>query len=114
LQVEEAIVVAAKRLVKVRSSRLCFFYRPVYVSFRLFGMKDALAFSVEHDVLQEAIGVVIVPHQGRPRVDLRQLHDLLKYVWSICAMSLADDEQRSSTSITMAFRNCLHGRYSEE
>lgn len=44
-------------------------------------MKDALAFSVEHDMLQEAIGIVIVPHQGRPRVGLRQLHDLLKYVF---------------------------------
>jgi len=73
-------------------------------------MKDALAFSVEHDMLQEAIGIVIVPHQGQPRVGLRQLHDLLKYVFGrYHAMSPADDEQRSSTSITMAFRNCLHG-----
>ncbi len=42
-------------------------------------MKDALAFSVEHDVLQEAAGVVVVPHQGRPRVGLRHLHNLPKY-----------------------------------
>ena len=44
----------------------------------LFGMEDTLAFSVEHDVLQEAIGIVVVPHQDRPRVGLSQLHDLLK------------------------------------
>ncbi|KAF9256515.1 hypothetical protein L218DRAFT_881490, partial [Marasmius fiardii PR-910] len=36
-----------------------------------------LAFSVSHEVLQEAIGVVIVPEPGRPRVGLSQLHDLL-------------------------------------
>ena len=46
----------------------------------LFGMKDALAFSVEHDVLQEAIGIVVVAHQDRSRVGLYQLHDLLKYI----------------------------------
>ena len=59
------------------SSRLCLATSFIF----LFGMKDALAFSVEHDMLQEAIGIVIVPHQGRPRVGLRQLHDLLKYVF---------------------------------
>ena len=81
----------------------------------LIGMKDVLAFSVEHDVLQEAIGIVVVPHQDRPRVGLSQLHDLLKYISNLWRpMSLADDEQRSSTSITMAFCNCLHGRYPEE
>lgn len=41
-------------------------------------MQTALAFSVQHDVLQESIGVVIVPHPNRPRVGLRQLHDLLR------------------------------------
>ncbi|KAF8957111.1 AMP-dependent synthetase and ligase [Flammula alnicola] len=41
-------------------------------------MKTALAFSIEHDVLQETIGVVIVPDQTRPRLSLSQLHDLLK------------------------------------
>ena len=43
-------------------------------------MKDVLAFSVGHDMLQEAIGIVIVPHQDRPRLGLSQLHDLLKYI----------------------------------
>jgi hypothetical protein len=42
-------------------------------------MKTALVFSVEHDMLQEAIGVVMVPQQDRPPLGLRQLHDLLKY-----------------------------------
>ena len=51
---------------------------PCYSS--LFGMKDVLAFSVGHDMLQEAIGIVIVPHQDRPRLGLSQLHDLLKYI----------------------------------
>ncbi|KAH9479272.1 putative NRPS-like protein biosynthetic cluster [Psilocybe cubensis] len=54
-EVEEAIVTAAKDYVKT-----------------------ALAFSVDHDVLQETIGVVIVPDQSQPRVGLRQLHDMLK------------------------------------
>ncbi len=81
MQVEEAIVAVAKGLVKVRSSRLCLFYLTVYLSCRLFGMKDTLAFSVKHDMLQEAIGIVVVPHQDRPRVGLRQLHDLLKYAF---------------------------------
>ena len=81
----------------------------------LIGMKDVLAFSVGHDVLQEAIGIVIVSHQDRPRVGLSQLHDLLKYIfYRWCSMSLADDGQRLSTSIAMAFRSCLHGRYPEE
>ncbi|KAJ7218399.1 acetyl-CoA synthetase-like protein [Mycena pura] len=37
-----------------------------------------LAFAVEHDVLQEAIGVVVVPVPGRPRIGLAQLQDLLR------------------------------------
>ncbi|KAF7317849.1 Peroxisomal-coenzyme A synthetase [Mycena kentingensis (nom. inval.)] len=54
-EVEEAIVTAAKVFVKT-----------------------ALAFAVEHDVLQETIGVVIVPAPGKPRIGLPQLLDLLK------------------------------------
>ncbi|KAJ7230643.1 acetyl-CoA synthetase-like protein [Mycena pura] len=54
-EVEEAIVTAAKQSVKT-----------------------ALAFAIEHDVLQETIGVVIVPEAGRPRIGLSQLQDLLK------------------------------------
>ncbi|ESK93312.1 amp-dependent synthetase and ligase [Moniliophthora roreri MCA 2997] len=41
-------------------------------------VKTTLAFSVEHDVLQETIGVVIVPAPDRPRIGLSQLHDLLR------------------------------------
>ncbi|KAJ8092843.1 putative NRPS-like protein biosynthetic cluster [Marasmius tenuissimus] len=41
-------------------------------------VKTTLAFSVDHDVLQEAIGVVIVPEPGRPRLGLSQLQDLLR------------------------------------
>ncbi|KAJ7824634.1 acetyl-CoA synthetase-like protein [Mycena olivaceomarginata] len=54
-EVEEAIVTAAKRYVKT-----------------------TLAFGIEHDVLQETIGVVIVPVPGKPQVGLAQLHDLLR------------------------------------
>ncbi|KAJ7708845.1 acetyl-CoA synthetase-like protein [Mycena rosella] len=54
-EVEEAIVTAAKQFVKT-----------------------ALAFAIEHDVLQETIGVVIVPAPGRPRIGLAQLQDLLR------------------------------------
>ncbi|KAK7056427.1 hypothetical protein VNI00_002982 [Paramarasmius palmivorus] len=41
-------------------------------------VKTALCFSVEHDVLQETIGVVIVPQAGRPVIGLTQLYDLLR------------------------------------
>jgi hypothetical protein len=39
-----------------------------------------LAFGIEHDVLQETIGVVVVPEPGRPRIGLTQLQDLLRFV----------------------------------
>ncbi|KAJ7173681.1 acetyl-CoA synthetase-like protein [Mycena filopes] len=54
-EVEEAIVTAAKQYVKT-----------------------ALAFAIEHDVLQETIGVVVVPVPGGPRIGLAQLQDLLR------------------------------------
>ncbi|KAI0639967.1 acetyl-CoA synthetase-like protein [Trametes polyzona] len=41
-------------------------------------VKSTIAFSVPHDVLQETIGVVIVPVPGRPRIGLSELLDLLK------------------------------------
>ncbi|KAJ3968881.1 acetyl-CoA synthetase-like protein [Lentinula raphanica] len=41
-------------------------------------VKTTLAFAIDHDVLQEAIGVVIVPVPGRPVIGLNQLLDLLK------------------------------------
>ncbi|KAH9913311.1 acetyl-CoA synthetase-like protein [Epithele typhae] len=41
-------------------------------------VKATLAFSIPHDVLQETIGVVIVPAPGAPRVGLPELLDLLK------------------------------------
>lgn len=43
-------------------------------------VKNTLAFSVEHDVLQESIGVVIVPVSAQPRISLGELHDLLREV----------------------------------
>lgn len=39
---------------------------------------QALAFSVQHDVLQEVVGVVLVVPSGVPRPDLRQLQGALK------------------------------------
>ncbi|KAJ6474655.1 acetyl-CoA synthetase-like protein [Mycena vitilis] len=54
-EVEEAIVTAAKSFVKT-----------------------TLAFAIEHDVLQETIGIVVVPVPGRPRIGLAQLQDLLR------------------------------------
>ncbi|KAJ7584254.1 hypothetical protein C8J56DRAFT_1095604, partial [Mycena floridula] len=40
---------------------------------------NALAFAVQHDVLQEAIGVVLVSRPGSNRIGLLQLHNLLKH-----------------------------------
>ncbi|KAF3480824.1 uncharacterized protein GIQ15_06171 [Arthroderma uncinatum] len=45
----------------------------------LFGrVTEALAFSTPHDVLQEAVGAVIVTPAGCKRPDLRQIHEALK------------------------------------
>ncbi|KAI8995280.1 acetyl-CoA synthetase-like protein [Trametes punicea] len=41
-------------------------------------VKSAIAFSIPHDVLQETIGVVLVPVPERPRIGLSELLDLLK------------------------------------
>ena len=39
---------------------------------------EALALSVQHDILQEVVGVVLVTPPNTPKVDLRVLHDALK------------------------------------
>ncbi|PYI02480.1 acetyl-CoA synthetase-like protein [Aspergillus sclerotiicarbonarius CBS 121057] len=45
----------------------------------LFGrISDALAFPTPHETLQEVVGVAIVTPTGRPRPDLRQMHQALK------------------------------------
>ncbi|KZT25194.1 acetyl-CoA synthetase-like protein [Neolentinus lepideus HHB14362 ss-1] len=41
-------------------------------------VQATLAFSAEHDVLQETIAVVIIPVPGRPRISLAELQDHLK------------------------------------
>ena len=41
-------------------------------------VKATIAFSIPHDVLQETIGVVVVPVPGAPRIGLTELLDLLK------------------------------------
>lgn len=40
-------------------------------------VEAALAFSVEHDILQEVVGIAVVPSADRPRVDLQALHEYL-------------------------------------
>lgn len=42
--------------------------------------QSTLAFSIDHDMLQETIGVVLVPIPNRPRLSLPQLQRLLKCV----------------------------------
>ncbi|KAI0693792.1 acetyl-CoA synthetase-like protein [Cytidiella melzeri] len=54
-EIEEAVLVVAKERVK-----------------------GTIAFSVDHDVLQEAIGIVIVPSPEHPRIGLADLQDALK------------------------------------
>ena len=41
-------------------------------------IKATLAFSIEHDVLQEHIGLIIVPAHGQPLIGLPELHDRLR------------------------------------
>ena len=62
LEVEEAIMVAASR-----------------PESQLYGrVKEAMVFSAPHEVLQEALGVVLVTPLGKPRPDIRQLHEALR------------------------------------
>ena len=61
-EIEEAIMVASR---KEGSS--------------IFGrVSESMAFSVPHDTLQEAVGVVLVTPPGKCRPDLRQLYDAVK------------------------------------
>ncbi|OBZ79799.1 hypothetical protein A0H81_01490 [Grifola frondosa] len=58
-------------------------------------VESTLAFSVEHDVLQETIGVVIVPAPGHPRIGLAELLDILKShlhpsKWPFCIVYMDD------------------------
>jgi len=41
-------------------------------------ISEALAFSVPHNIFQEAVGIVLVTPAGSPRIDLRQLHEGIK------------------------------------
>jgi acyl-CoA synthetase (AMP-forming)/AMP-acid ligase II/acetyltransferase-like isoleucine patch superfamily enzyme/acyl carrier protein len=41
-------------------------------------VSDSLAFSVPHETLQEAVGIVLVTPPDKPRVDLRQLQEAIK------------------------------------
>lgn len=41
-------------------------------------LQATLAFSVDHDVLQETIGLIIVLNPARPRIGLSELHERLK------------------------------------
>jgi len=41
------------------------------------GIVACAAFSVPHNVLQEVVGIVIVPEPGKPKLDLQSLHDFL-------------------------------------
>ncbi|KAK0214939.1 acetyl-CoA synthetase-like protein [Armillaria fumosa] len=64
-------------------------------------VKASLAFAIEHNALQEAIGVVIVPMPNKPRVGLSQLHDLLKdhlhpSKWPFAIVYMADLPKNSA------------------
>ncbi|KAJ7777390.1 acetyl-CoA synthetase-like protein [Mycena metata] len=77
-EIEEAIVTAAKQYVKT-----------------------ALAFAIEHDVLQETIGIVVVPVPGSPRIGLAQLQDLLRdhlhpSKWPFAIVYMADVPKNSA------------------
>lgn len=61
-EVEDAIVTAAARQESPTFGRI----------------SQALAFSVRHNTLQEAVGVVLVTPPGKPKVDLRSLHKSLR------------------------------------
>lgn len=57
------------------------FYHVRVDQFAEFGrLKTTLAFAIEHDVLQETIGVIIVPVPDQPHIGLSELQDLLRQV----------------------------------
>ncbi|KAJ6528632.1 acetyl-CoA synthetase-like protein [Mycena vulgaris] len=60
-----------------------------------------LAFGIEHEVLQETVGVVVVPLAGRPRIGLGQLQDLLQdhlhtSKWPIAVVYMEDLPKNSA------------------
>jgi hypothetical protein len=67
-------------------------------------VEAALAFSAEHDILQEVVGVVIVPSADRPRVDLQTLHEYLSNnrltapKWPQCIVFMNGGLPKSSTN----------------
>lgn len=83
-EVEEAIMVVAKDFVKVRSFRDC-----LRLSVQFSVTQGVLAFAIEHDVLQECIGVVIIAMPTQPRIGLSQLQDRLRCGW------LSDNSRKS-------------------
>lgn len=41
-------------------------------------VKDCLAFSAPHDILQEIVGIAIVPNPNLPKIDLTMMHEFLQ------------------------------------
>ncbi|KAJ7367145.1 acetyl-CoA synthetase-like protein [Mycena albidolilacea] len=97
-EVEEAVVTAGKGFVKT-----------------------CLAFAIDHDVLQEAIGIVVVPLPGRARLGLTQLQDLLRdhlhpSKWPFVLVHMDDVPQNAAGKplrIKLATRLAL-GQFSDE
>ncbi|KAF9878245.1 AMP-binding enzyme [Colletotrichum karsti] len=64
-------------------------------------VNQVLAFSVTHDILQEAVAVIIVPAPNKPRVDLKAIQNALKQSlqqakWPVCVIYMDDLPKRNN------------------
>jgi acyl carrier protein len=84
-EVENAIIMAAARQESPTFGRIT----------------QALAFSVPHETLQEVVGIVLVTPPGKPRVDLRCLHESLRsslqqVKWPVVIVYMDDVPKRNN------------------
>ncbi|KAI0411261.1 acetyl-CoA synthetase-like protein [Xylaria grammica] len=76
-------------------------------------ISQALSFSVRHETLQEAVGVVLVTPPGKPRVDLRALHKSLRSSlqqakWPVVIVYMDDVPKRNNKVLRVKLAERLH------
>ncbi|KAK5631500.1 hypothetical protein RRF57_007214 [Xylaria bambusicola] len=96
-EVEDAIVTAATRQDSPTFGRI----------------SQALAFSVQHETLQEVVGIVLVTPSGKPKVDLRALHKSLRSSlqqakWPVIIVYMDDVPKRNNKVLRVKLAERLY------